>query len=109
MLDDGEEVLQYQSNPLVYDNDTDLDGFYWFQDCNDTNAQINPNVEELLDGIDNNCNDEIDETFVGLDRDDDGLPDLDEFNIVKTDPLNNDTDGDGLEAVMRSLIWALNH
>ena len=97
MLDDGEEVLEYQSNPLVYDNDTDLDGFYWFQDCNDTNAQINPDVEELLDGIDNNCNEEIDETFIGLDRDDDGLPDLDEFNIVKTDPLNNDTDGDGLE------------
>ena len=45
MLDDGEEVLEYQSNPLVYDNDTDLDGFYC-QDCNDTNAQINPNVEE---------------------------------------------------------------
>ena len=46
-------------------------------------------------GIDNNCSGEIDEDFIGLDRDSDGLPDLDEFNSF-TDPLNNDTDDDGL-------------
>ncbi len=96
MLSDGDEVLIYQSNPLVFDNDTDLDGYYWFQDCNDTNDQINPDMIELLDGIDNNCSGEIDEDFIGLDRDQDGLPDLEEFNNIYTDPLNNDTDGDGL-------------
>ncbi len=96
MLSDGDEVLIYQSNPLVFDNDTDLDGYYWFQDCNDTNDQINPDMVELLDGIDNNCSGEIDEDFIGLDRDQDGLPDLEEFNNIYTDPLNNDTDGDGL-------------
>jgi len=96
MLSDGDEVLIYQSNPLVVDNDTDLDGYYWFQDCNDTNDQINPDMIELLDGIDNNCSGEIDEDFIGLDRDQDGLPDLEEFNNIYTDPLNNDTDGDGL-------------
>tara|TARA_B100000674_G_scaffold280556_1_gene231918 strand:- start:4824 stop:8285 length:3462 start_codon:yes stop_codon:yes gene_type:complete len=97
MLEDGEEVLQYQSNPLVYDNDTDLDGFYWFQDCNDTNDQINPDAVELLDAIDNDCDELIDEDFVDLDRDNDQLPDLVEFYTMNTDPLDNDTDDDGLE------------
>ena len=97
MLDDGEEILQYQSDPLFYDNDTDLDGFYWFQDCNDTNDQINPNAVELLDAIDNDCDELIDEDFVDLDRDNDQLPDLVEFYTMNTDPLDNDTDDDGLE------------
>ena len=96
MLSDGDEVLIYQSDPLVYDNDTDQDGYYWFQDCNDTNDQINPDMIELLDGIDNNCSGQIDEDFIGLDRDQDGLPDLEEYNIINTDPLDNDTDDDGL-------------
>jgi len=96
MLSDGDEVLVYLSNPLVFDNDSDQDSFYWFQDCNDTNNQINPNMIELLDGIDNNCSGEIDEDFIGLDRDGDGLTDLVEYNDIYTDPLDNDTDGDGL-------------
>ena len=96
MLSDGDEVLVYQSNPLIFDNDSDLDGYYWFQDCNDTNDQINPDMVELLDGIDNNCSGIIDDDFIGLDRDFDGLPDLDEFNSFYTDPLDNDTDDDGL-------------
>ena len=97
MLDDGEEILEYSSNPLFYDNDTDLDGYYWFQDCNDTNDQINPIAIELLDGIDNDCDEEIDEDFTDLDRDNDQLPDLVEYYQMNTDPLDNDTDDDGLE------------
>mgnify|MGYP003321784656 CR=1 FL=1 len=68
----------------VLDNDTDLDGFYWFQDCNDTNDQINPNAVELLDAIDNDCDELIDEDFVDLDRDNDQLPDLVEFYTMNT-------------------------
>ena len=74
-----------------------LDGFYWFQDCNDTNDQINPDAVELLDAIDNDCDEQIDEDFTDLDRDNDQLPDLVEFYTMNTDPLDNDTDDDGLE------------
>jgi hypothetical protein len=67
-LNDGTEVLVTNSNPLVYDMDEDADGWYWFQDCNDTNPLIKPMVTELLDGVDNNCVDGIDEGFAQLTR-----------------------------------------
>jgi len=96
LLDDGEEILIYSTDALVKDNDTDMDGFYWFQDCNDTNASIFPDAQELLDLIDNDCDSEIDEDFNGTDADMDGLLDFEEFLDLGTDPFNNDTDGDGL-------------
>ena len=48
-LEDGTEVFIHETDPLVKDNDTDQDGFYWFQDCNDTNASLNPSIAESLD------------------------------------------------------------
>ena len=95
-LNDGEEVLTLLTDPLVKDNDTDMDGFYWFEDCNDTNSSIYPGALELLDNIDNNCDGEIDESFIGTDADADGLLDLVEFLETGTDPFDDDTDGDGL-------------
>ena len=49
-------ILKFQNNEFV-DN---------YNDCNDGNAEINPDVEEVCDGIDNNCDgdffeDEVDE------------------------------------------------
>jgi len=96
LLSDGDEVLIYSSDPLIKDNDSDLDGWYWFQDCNDSNPSINPDAEELLDGIDNDCNDGIDEDYIGQDSDSDGLLDLFEFNNLSTDPFDADSDEDGL-------------
>jgi len=95
-LSDGDEVLNWSSDPLFFDNDTDADGWYWFADCNDTNASLFPGNPELLDGFDNDCDDLIDEDFYGLDSDGDRLFDLDEFNLIGTDPFHNDTDRDGL-------------
>ena len=40
--------------------DADADGFAEADDCDDSNAAINPDAEELCDGVDNNCDDEID-------------------------------------------------
>ncbi len=42
-------------------------------DCNDTNANVNPNKAEICDGIDNNCNGTVDE---GCDKDGDHYCDL---------------------------------
>jgi len=95
-LSDGDEVLNWSSDPLFFDNDTDQDGWYWFADCDDTNASLFPGNPELLDGVDNDCDDDVDEDFYGLDTDEDGLFDLDEYNIIGTDPFHNDTDRDGL-------------
>lgn len=43
-------------------NDCDGDGFTTSQgDCDDSNASIRPGAEEVVDGVDNNCNGQIDE------------------------------------------------
>ena len=96
-LTDGDEVNLHSSDPLVADQDSDADGFYWFQDCVDSNASIHPNAIEILDGIDQDCDSEIDEIFLTLDSDTDGLYDHDEFHVYNTDPNLNDTDSDGLK------------
>ena len=95
-LSDGDEILIHGTNPLVPDADADADGWYWFQDCNESDPWINPSMPEILDGIDNDCDDLIDEDYEGIDSDLDGLLDLDEYNVHFTDPFDNDTDDDGL-------------
>jgi len=96
LLRDDEELFVYFTNPLEVDNDSDGDSFYWFEDCNDSNEYINPDMEESLDGVDNNCDQSIDEGFFDSDADNDSLFDYDEFTNRSTDPYNSDTDGDGL-------------
>ena len=46
--------------------DTDNDWYPDCQDCNDTNAAINPGVVELCNGVDDDCDSEVDEDFVTL-------------------------------------------
>ena len=41
--------------------DADGDGFKTNQDCDDTNAAIHPGAPELCDGVDNNCDGQVDE------------------------------------------------
>ena len=96
-LTDGTEVLVTFSNPLVFDEDGDSDGWYWFQDCNDSNPDVKPLQQELLDGIDNNCANGIDEGFMDVDSDNDRLSDWAEFHVQFTDWNNPDTDGDGMD------------
>ena len=63
--DDADGVYDEDDNcPAIYNPDRiddDEDSFGAACDCNDNDAEINPGAEELCDGIDNNCNDKIDE------------------------------------------------
>ncbi len=98
-IKDGPEVNVYAdqgANPLIYDEDSDNDGWYWFEDCDDENSLKSPGLTEILDGIDNDCDNEIDEDFIDLDSDSDGLSDYVEYYNTSTNPNNGDTDGDGL-------------
>ena len=95
-LPDGLEVKTYGSNPLWADPDDDGDGWYWFQDCQDDDAERAPLLAESLDAKDNDCDDQVDEDFRTIDSDQDGLWDYDEFHNLSTDPTDSDSDDDGM-------------
>ncbi len=61
--------------------DNDNDGVTEDLDCDDTNALVSPDATEICDGIDNDCDNEIDE------------------NVQKTYYLDADGDGYGIEAL----------
>ena len=60
-------------------------------DCNDNNANINPATNEVCDGVDNNCNGQIDEGLPTQtyyrDRDGDGFGDS-ASSVVQCGPIN---------------------
>ena len=49
------------------EQDQDGDGFVESEDCDDSNAQVNPDAEEVCDTIDNDCDDRIDDEDDSLD------------------------------------------
>ena len=58
--------------------DSDGDGYDSCEDCDDTNAMINPGADEECDGVDNDCDGELDEDVQGsyyADTDGDGFGD----------------------------------
>ncbi len=58
--------------------DADGDGYVGDEDCNDSDASVNPGALEQCDGIDNNCDGDIDEgatTTFYADADNDGFGD----------------------------------
>ncbi len=68
--------------------DSDVDGYSVNDDCDDNNAMVNPDAIEICNGIDDNCNGEVDE---GCD-----IGDLREGGIIfYIAPVPTDLDGDG--------------
>ena len=57
--------------------DRDGDGYFDSEDCDDSNSSINPDELELCDGLDNNCDGQVNE------------------GIIQKDYSDNDADGFG--------------
>jgi hypothetical protein len=67
-LSDGMEVHETLTNPLVPDLDGDGDGFRWFQECDDNNSAVHPNATEEWNGIDDDCDEDVDEDISRLEH-----------------------------------------
>ncbi|MBI4687210.1 MAG: right-handed parallel beta-helix repeat-containing protein [Nitrospirae bacterium] len=72
------KIIVWSNNPFGSCTDSDGDGFYKEGgtcgpiDCNDNNPAVNPGAAEICDGVDNDCDGQVDE---GFDADNDGIAD----------------------------------
>ncbi|MFH1641523.1 MAG: C25 family cysteine peptidase [Nanoarchaeota archaeon] len=58
----------YAHFELVTDIDNDGDGYFSAEDCDDDDAKANPGAEEVCDNIDNDCDSEVDEEDVCINK-----------------------------------------
>lgn len=100
-LEIGVEAFHFAET--YFQVDADGDGYYSYEDCDDSNAEVNPGHPETCDGLDNNCDGDIDEDLATyqyyLDLDGDGFGDAEAtLDTCSTSPIagyvDNDTDCD---------------
>jgi hypothetical protein len=75
--------------------DSDFDGVRDAKDCEPNNRAVSPDLPEVCDGVDNNCNGQVDEDVAlkaFLDRDGDGKGDPEFFRRVCELPANGVTE-----------------
>ncbi len=101
----GDKADEDEDGPV----DADGDGFDEDADCDDSNDTINPDADELCDGVDNNCDGETDEdTAVDAltwfaDTDGDGFGDAESSSAAceqPADSTDDDTDCDDGDAAV---------
>ena len=91
----------------LLNEDSDGDGVYGDDDCDDQDASIGPGAEEICDGVDNNCDGTVDEGVMStwyIDSDGDGFGDPTETIEACEAPegaVPNATDCDDTDAT----IW----
>ena len=89
------------------DDDDDNDGHPDAVDCQPLDPASFPGAEEACDGVDNNCDEAVDEGFVDTDGDGvadcletdvdgDGVANGDDNCLLVSNPAQEDLDGDGL-------------
>jgi uncharacterized protein (TIGR02145 family) len=84
--------VQGEADPNYADNDND--GYSLNQgDCDDNNAQVNPGAEDLIDGVDNNCDGVIDSQKDNISNLLSGALSNDDIGSSKTWYWQSDTDG----------------
>jgi hypothetical protein len=85
--DDSERMVQCDQPGEGYVMSSTL--YYFTIDCDDYDANIYPNAEELCDGIDNNCDGNVDEGLLNTyfaDMDTDGFGDQENYVVACTMP-----------------------
>ena len=83
------QTMQLLSVLSSSDVDNDGDGYSEEEgDCNDENANISPGTEETLNGLDDDCDGQVDNGTTGFDDDGDGFSEV-EGDCNDTDPLIN--------------------
>ncbi len=75
---DSKNSIVIEEEPTETYMDSDGDGYFSDEDCDDNNSAVFPTAEEICDGLDNDCDSEVDEEILTTyysDSDGDGFGD----------------------------------